>query len=333
MAEMKLLVPVLRALAAGTSHSAEAIARRVGGTREQVVSVLAEAREYGVPIEARRGRGYVLSHAIDWLDAGHVFAAMGAVAVGLDLRILDRVDSTNDAVLRVADAREGRVLVVTAELQDGGRGRRGRRWNSGVANGLTFTMLWQVRKRRTSISAVGLVVGVGLWRALAHLGGGAARLKWPNDLLCAHGKLGGVLIESVVERGPGTIVIGVGLNVRLPAQLRATIDQPVADLETVGVKADRSTILGACLSHLYEALMQFEQEGFARLREEWLAHAAYLGEGVTLRHSHGSVEEGTFAGIDEDGALLLSTSLGSKKIYSGDVSLRAADAGHQRSPS
>lgn len=330
---MKLLVPILRALDAGVSRSADGLARHLGVTRAQVTSALAEAREYGMPIEARRGRGYALAQAVDWLDPARVDAAMGVAADAFDLRILDRVGSTNDAVLSIADAQPGRVLVVTAELQDGGRGRRGRRWSSGVASGLTFSMLWQVRARRAQIAAASLVVGVGLWRALAQVGGAQVRLKWPNDLLCEHAKLGGVLIEIATERGAGVMVIGVGLNVRLPEPVKAAIDQPVTDLHALGVSVDRSSILGLCLRHVHEALTQFEQEGFVRLRQEWSAHAAYLGDAVTLRQSHGPADDGIMTGIDEDGALLLTTPQGSKKIYSGDISLRVAGSTPRCGPS
>jgi len=323
MAEMKLLIPVLRALDAGVSGSAAGLARHLHVPRARVTAALAEAHELGVPLVAQRGRGYSLARRIDWLDTARVLAAMGKEAAHADVRVLDRVGSTNDAIPCAADVSPGRVLVVTAELQDGGRGRRGRRWSSGVANALTFSMLWQVRERLQSLSAASLVVGVALRRALAELGTSDVRLKWPNDLLCTQGKLGGVLIEGVPERGLGVLVIGIGINVRVPSEVKSAIDQPIADVEDLGVVADRSTILGVCLRHLIEALMQFESEGFARLRREWLTHAAFLSQQVALRHGHGETEHGIMTGIDEDGALLLATPLGSKKIYSGDVSLRA----------
>lgn len=332
MAEMKLLIPVLRALDAGVSGSAAGIARQLNVPRAQVTAALAEARELGVPLVARRGRGYSLAHRIDWLDMQRVVSALGQEASQADVHVLDRVGSTNDAILAMTGGSRGRALVVTAELQDGGRGRRGRRWSSGVANALTFSMLWQVRERLQLLSAASLVVGVALRRAMAELGAPDVRLKWPNDLLCTQGKLGGVLIEGVPERGLGVLVIGIGINVRVPREIKSVLDQPVADVEDLGVVADRSTILGACLRHLIEALMQFESEGFVHLRREWLTHAAFLSQQVALRHGHGETEHGIMTGIDEDGALLLATPLGSKKIYSGDVSLRADRGPAGRTP-
>lgn len=332
MAEMNLLFRVLRALDAGVSCSAEGLAQHLGVPRSKVAAALTEARELGVEIKAERGRGYALPRPMDWLDAQRVARAMASQAQACDVRILDHVVSTNDAILTISDGMAGRVLVVTAELQQGGRGRRGRRWSSGVANALTFTMLWRVHKRLAIVSASSLVVGVGLARAMTELGVAGTTLKWPNDLLCAQGKLGGVLTEGVPEQGAGVLAIGVGINVRVPESVKAAIDQPVADLRDLGVSADRSSILGVCLRHLIEALTQFEAEGFSRLREEWMAHAAYLSQAVVLRHSHGESVDGTLAGIAEDGALLLSTAQGSKKIFSGDVSLRTLETAHERNP-
>lgn len=327
MAEMKLLIRVLRALEVGVPVSAEGLARTLGVARAAVSAALSEARELGVPIDSSRGRGHVLRRRIDWLEAMQVTRALGRHADAFDVRIVDRVGSTNDTILAVDDAQPGRALVVTAELQEGGRGRRGRRWSSGVANALTFSLLWQVREQQALLSASSLVVGVGLHRALAELGAIGVQLKWPNDLLCKSGKLGGVLIEGAPQRGAGTLVIGIGINVHLPEDVRASIDQAVTDLESLGVAADRATILGSCLRHLRDALVQFDQEGFSRLRKEWLSHAAYLGSQVTLRQAHGTAEGGVLTGIDDDGALLLASAQGSRKIYSGDVSLRAAAIG------
>lgn len=327
MAEMKLLIGVLRALEVGVPVSAESLARTLGVARAAVSAALVEARELGVPIDSSRGRGHVLRRRIDWLDVEHVSRALGRHADAFDVRIVDHVGSTNDAILAIDNAQAGRTLVVTAELQEGGRGRRGRRWNSGVANALTFSLLWRVCEQQSLLSASSLVVGVGLHRALTELGATDIQLKWPNDLLCKSGKLGGVLIEGVPQRGAGTLVIGIGINVHLPEDVRASIDQAVADLETLGVSAQRATILGCCLRHLHDVLTQFDREGFGQLRKEWLSHAAYLGSSVTLRQTHGAVEGGILAGIDDQGALLLASAQGSRRIYSGDVSLRAASAG------
>lgn len=330
METMQLMFRMLRRLPVGDLRTAEQLAQELGVTRADVARAVDEAREYGVDIQTRRGRGYALLDSIDWLDAYQTRQAMGDRGERYQLRIADDVISTNDVVLAEGGGAYAGRLAVAAELQAAGRGRRGRRWNSGLGNALTFSVLYRFSQPNAALSASSLVVGVALMRALKELGVRDAMLKWPNDLITSDGKLGGVLIETCGERASAlsTIIIGIGINVRLPGRLEAAIDQPAVDLHRLGVRANRSTILGVCLRHLDETMAQFEAEGFANLRQEWTAHAAYISKPVVLAHAHGQVETGVMGGIAADGSLLLTTAKGQQKVYSGDISLRCIPASH-----
>ncbi len=319
---MQLMFRMLRSLPVAELRTAGQLAQEHGVTRAEVAQAVEEAREYGVDIQTRRGRGYTLSDTIDWLDADQAWQAMGDRGEHYQLRILDHVISTNDVLLAEAVVSDPRRLAVATELQLGGRGRRGRRWSSGLGNALTFSILYRFSQPNALIPASSLVVGVALIRALNELGAGGVMLKWPNDLITSNGKLGGVLIEAHGGNSLNSIVIGIGLNVRLPDELKAAIDQPAADLHRLGVRANRSTILGVCLRHVHETMAQFESEGFTHLRQEWTAHAAFVSQPVALTHAHGERETGVMLGIAADGALVLTTTKGHQKIYSGDISLR-----------
>ncbi|MSQ58944.1 MAG: biotin--[acetyl-CoA-carboxylase] ligase [Betaproteobacteria bacterium] len=332
MKTMNTMFRVLRSLPAGELRTADQLSQELGITRQDVTQTVDEAREYGVDIQARQGGGYVISGGIDWLGVRETQQAMGDCAARYQIRILDAAISTNDEVLAEAVNPPGR-LVVAAELQCGGRGRLGRRWNSGLGNSLTFSILYRFSKRGAALSASSLVVGVALMRALNELGVRGALLKWPNDLITPAGKLGGVLIET---HGGGVsalpaIVIGIGLNARLPDKFESAIGQPVVDLYRLGVRAPRSTILGVCLRHVEETMARFEAQGFENLRKEWTAHAAYIGQPVVLAHAHGETQAGVMAGISEDGALVLAAENGHRKIYSGDMSMRPAQSPHSGS--
>src|SRR5258705_7763364 len=107
---------------------------------------------------------------------------------GIETRFVERCRSTNETLL--AQGRPGVLLV--AEEQTAGRGRRGRRWHSAPGAGLTFSLARTVRRPLRELAGLSLVAGVAVARALRALGGTRAALKWPNDIMVGEAKLGGL---------------------------------------------------------------------------------------------------------------------------------------------
>lgn len=313
----------LRLLGNGEFHSGEDIGRALGITRESVSNALESLEDYGLALERIRGRGYRLVTPVQWLDAGKIGAAMGASAKHYTLEVVDRTGSTNDDLLaRVAQGEPSRVVRV-AELQTRGRGRRGRPWHTGLGGALTFSLLWRFAQGAGFLSGLSLAVGVALMRVVRRHGVSDVMLKWPNDLLWRHRKLGGILIElSGDVMGPTAAVIGIGLNVRLPQFVVDKIDQPVVDLARIGIEVDRNAVLGECLAELESVLVRFSDRGFAPFAQEWNQAHAYHDKMVRLRMPDNSVQEGRVAGVAEDGALVLAVRSGRRKFYGGELTLR-----------
>jgi len=169
-----------------------------------------------------------------------------------------------------------------------------------------------------------LAVAVGVAQALERLGLGGVRVKWPNDLYCEGGKVGGILIEVSGDiSGPSAAVIGVGINVRLDGAARERIGQPVTDLAHCGgVAPSRSLLLAALLEGLALVLAQFAREGFEPFREEWLRRHAWKDRQVALELAGRQIAEGRIVGIAEDGALMLASPGGVQRFHSGELSLR-----------
>jgi len=143
-----------------------------------------------------------------------------------------------------------------------------------------------------------------------------------------HIKLGGVLIELQGDAmGPSTAVIGVGLNLRLPEQVKNKIDQAMVDLHTLMQPAvSRNALLGSALRHLTEMLVLFEAEGFEALRAEWEQSHAYHEKPVSMRMPDGAEINGVVRGVAPDGALILDTPSGERRFGSGEMSMRSAPA-------
>lgn len=320
-----LTFPILRLLADGQFQSGEAIARHFGVTRATVWNALRDAESLGVRLFSVRGRGYRLPEPVRFIDAGRVSAALGARGAGYVLDIHDRLPSTNTQLMQQAAAGAAHGTCVVAELQTQGRGRRGRVWQAGLGNSLTFSVLWRFDCGAGALSGLSLAVGVALMRALRELGVVGAGLKWPNDILHENRKLAGILIELQGDMdGPSAAVIGIGLNLRLPEPLRSAIDQAAIDLHSVAPQpVDASHGLGTVLRHLADVLEQFEQSGFESLRDEWVGLHAYENHPVRLSMPDGREIEGVAGGIAADGALLVNTVEGLQRFAAGDVSLRS----------
>jgi len=314
---------LLRLMADGEFHSGEELARRLRVSRSTVWKALQAVDGWGVTLFKVNGRGYRLVTQVDWLDGERVRQHMGEAAAGVRVEIVDMIDSTNTLLLHRALTGEPGGLAVAAEVQTQGRGRRGRVWHAGLGGGLTFSLLWRFERGVGALGGLSLAVSVALLRSLRELGADEIGLKWPNDLLWRHQKLAGILIELEGDAmGPSVAVIGIGLNVALPAEVRNRIDQAVCDLTGMGVDVERSRLLGRILAHLVHVLGVFDVHGFAPLRLEWERAHALAGRELMVSLPDGSSETGVAASVCDDGALLLETPAGMRRLYSGEVSVR-----------
>jgi BirA family biotin operon repressor/biotin-[acetyl-CoA-carboxylase] ligase len=319
---------LLRLLSDASFHSGTALARELGASRAGISLALRELEHLGLKVHKVPGRGYRLAEAYDFLDAAAMQAQLGAHARHFGLELLDQCASTNTLLLERARGGAASGSVIACELQSAGRGRRGNSWQSGLGGSLTFSLLWRFAQGAAGLSGLSLAAGVAVARSLASLGAGGVQLKWPNDLLHAGRKFGGILIELHGDHPDSTAaVIGIGLNVRLHTTLRDRITQAVTDVASIsGQVPQRNRLLAATLIELAQVLESFAQHGFAPLRQEWEARHAHQGKAVTLSSGDGNTVMGRAAGVAEDGALLVETARGVERFVSGELSLRAGDS-------
>ena len=318
-----ILLPLL---ASGEYCSGQTLADALGVSRTAVWKQLNALSELGLQIESVRGRGYRIPGGIDLLDAARVQAALEPRAAGLlsRLALFETIDSTNAEAMRRAGEGAGPGLVCSAEQQTAGRGRRGRTWVSPFARNLYLSLVWEYHQGAAALEGLSLAVGVAVARALASCGLPPVQLKWPNDVLFDDAKLGGILLEMTGDAaGACQVVIGVGLNVAMPAALATGIDQDWTDIRTIAAEPypRRNTLLTALLNELLPLAADFESLGFAKWRDEWQALDAFAGKPVVL-HAGGQEMAGVARGVDQRGALQLETSSGMQSIYGGEISLR-----------
>lgn len=315
---------LLRRLSDGKFHSGESLAGQLNLSRASVWKALEGLDETGLSLYRVRGRGYRLAEPIQWLDKAEILAHLGAQAGFFELEMLDCAESTNTWLMQQAASGAPNASVVITELQTRGRGRRGREWRSGLGGALTFSLLWRFNQGAGFLSGLSLAVGVALIRALKSSGLQDIRLKWPNDVLFQHAKLGGILCEIQGDMlGPSAAVIGIGLNLKLADSVKAGISQAVTDIATIsGAMPDRNRLFAALLLELAGVLSEFESHGFAPFRDEWTSHHACQNQPVKLLLPDGSRQDGVVRGVTDDGSLLLQTRTGKRSFNSGEISLR-----------
>jgi BirA family transcriptional regulator, biotin operon repressor / biotin---[acetyl-CoA-carboxylase] ligase len=281
--------------------SGAALARELQVSRSAISDALKEAQQHQVEIFSLTRRGYRLAAPLELLDVDIVRAGLGEVAHRVDVDVVSEIDSTNTAMLARAQNGAPSGCCLAAEIQTAGRGRRGRKWQSAFGASITFSLLWRFDRGAAQLGGLSLVVGLALVRALREAGVTRAMLKWPNDVLVDDEKLAGILIETSGDMlGPTAAVIGIGINVRLPAAAKESIDQPATDIaQQVDDDVSRNQLLAALLRELVATLTAFNRDGFAAFREAWIAcHALHRRE-VTVSQADGNfVAEVTDIALD-----------------------------------
>jgi len=238
---------------------------------------------------------------------------------GYALKSFDVIDSTNEEAKRLGATGESGPTWISAARQTAGRGRRGRAWESPNGN-LAATLLLRPGKPAAECAQLSFVAAIATSDMLANFAPGTDfRVKWPNDVLANGQKIAGILLESASQGGelPPWLAIGIGAN--LVAHPEGT-DHPATSLARLVASPPQS---GDALLHLaanfakwYEA---WRGEGFAAIRDAWLARAAGLGQRIVARLAKEETS-GVFEGIDEGGALLLRESTGRvRAIPAGEV--------------
>lgn len=231
--------------------------------------------------------------------------------------------STNDDALAAAAAGEAPGLVVYADLQTAGRGRRGRSWTSPEGNLYASVLL-----RVTDHATAGLycfVAALALADALdGFVGPERVRLKWPNDVLVDGAKIAGILLETA----PGNDALGLALVVGFGVNLASHPDEaryPAVSLLALGFAAEKlkpHDFLQQVLAAFNHYHFMLARNGFAAIRALWLARAVGVGENITVRLPDSELG-GRFNSIDDDGCLLLEPQSGRiEKIAVGDVFLK-----------
>ncbi len=312
---------LVQCLADGGFVSGQAVADALGVTRAAVNQHVARLKDNGLEIHSVRGRGYRLARPLELLDVERIRLGLASRTTHCvkAIEIVDTVDSTNRHMK--ASHAAGRPLdACLAEFQSAGRGRRGRHWLAAPYASILLSFSHELPGGPSASAGLSLAAGLAAARAVADCGCADVALKWPNDLMLGGAKFGGILVEIAGELGERCLcVVGVGLNVEMPARLAAQCARPVTSMaEHATSRVSRNALAAALISHLVDVLARFNEAGFEPLREAWIARHVHQDKGVHVQVGQ-TVVSGIARGVDADGALLVETPGGLKRITTGEV--------------
>lgn len=240
--------------------------------------------------------------------------------VGRPLYWVDEIDSTNRMLLEWATEGAAEGTVLAADVQTAGRGRRGRRWVAPLGTGLLLSIL--VRPA-DGVAVVPLATAVAVAEAIEErVPGGHVRVKWPNDVRIRDRKVAGILTEAYTAGDETALVVGIGVNVRVPTDVLDALPTPATSLSLESeCSVSRIDLLTTLLSQ-WERVYERVQAGTWSL-SSWRQRTDMLGRCITVVEDE-SVWRGTAVDVAGDGALIVRQETGTvRRLYAGDVTIRS----------
>lgn len=236
---------------------------------------------------------------------------------GSELYYYREIDSTNRFAENLSQQsfREGSAVV--ADSQTAGRGRGNNQWFSPAGENIYCTLL--LKPEASYLHRIPFIAGLAIAKTLAELDL-EIDLKWPNDLLVGNRKLGGILVQSAMEAGTMKYAVaGFGINVNttsFPESLKETATSIAIECQQT---ANREQILAGVLMNfekLYSGMKEVSWEDFCKELEK---KSSFVRNCEVTVQNHEGMTEGTTAGLDSYGGLIVNTADGVRVFYSGEV--------------
>lgn len=293
-------------------------------SRTAIWKVMNQLKEDGYEIEAVSRRGYRIVSRPDVITAEEVESRMDTKWLGRKICYYPVIDSTNNEVRRLAEQGVEEGLLVLAEEQNQGKGRRGRSWVTPAGSAIAMSFLLRPKIMPARASMLTLVMGLSVAYACRDFLNLDVHIKWPNDIVINGKKICGILTEMSSEIDYiNYLVIGTGINTNIQEFPEELKDVAISLHELTGVKPDRAGLIAACMK-------QFETFYELFLKTQDLTHLqdAYNRLLISMNQKVRVLEPGNeYCGISEGinamGELLVRKDDGSlEEVYAGEVSVR-----------
>jgi len=245
---------------------------------------------------------------------------LGTEFIGRNFVYCEEIDSTNSFLLKSKEYNK-HGLVLLAEYQSAGRGRRNRSWLSTKEQNLTFSILLKENISSGNINSLILGAAVAVAQALENLYQFKVNLKWPNDVLINNRKISGILVESSSKGNKiEKAVIGIAVNVNQSGFAGQYTIQPTSVRKEFKKEVSREKLLSEILN-CFEEIFEQSLINPEKVLNDWRSRCKLIGEKIKIE-DEGKTIHGVFEDIDKNGYLLLRTPKELSTIHFGDISLR-----------
>lgn len=303
--------------------SGQELCNKFGVSRTAVWKAINQLKENGYEIEAVQNKGYHLLSAPDIMDKTELESIHATEWAGCEIYYFGSIDSTNTKAKELAEEGHPSGMLVVADRQTAGKGRRGRSWESPSGIGIFMTLMLKPEINPNHASMLTLVAAMATTRAIRRVTGVPAMIKWPNDIVMNGKKVCGILTEMSAQFDYiNHIVIGIGINVHnedFPEEIAQTASSIY--LES-GQHIHRASLIEAFLEEFEDVYAEYlKTEDMEGLMKEYDAMLVNRGRQVRVLDPKEPFE-GKAMGITKKGELIVDTWESRKLVSSGEVSVR-----------
>jgi len=251
-----------------------------------------------------------------------------ALQVLAELHVLESTSSTNDQVMKCLQQEAARFIACVANMQTEGRGRNGKSWQSPSDANIYLSVGGCFGSSLIAdISGLSLACGVAVAKLMESMGLKVG-VKWPNDILFDKKKLAGILVETRIQAKQILVVVGIGLNIKMPVIDADKIDQPWVDLSTAfagqALTLDRNYLTAQLMSSLIDCLLKYNKSGFKLFENDWKSFDILTGQDVLIKTDKEELKA-RVVGLNEDFALRVEINNQEEIFYAADIKLKLND--------
>lgn len=310
---------ILSMLKFGIYCSGEKISRELNVSRTAVWKYIKKLRAEGYKIESSSHKGYSITEIPDVFTETEVKKYLKNKLSDREVRFIHETDSTNEEAKRNSKMPDGSVFI--AEIQNGGKGRRGRKWESQEGKGIWMSILSKPDISLADVSKISLAAGLAVCDTMREAGLDAM-IKWPNDIVINKRKVCGILTELSIEKsGKNYVVTGIGINVNTMGFSQELSERATSMFLECGKKFLRAKIAASVICNYEKRCAELKTRDTESFIEDYRKMCLTLGKDVRVIGS--DCEFDAYAcGITSGGELIVEKEGKKIVLNSGEVSVR-----------
>ena len=227
-----------------------------------------------------------------------------------NLHIYDEIDSTNDEAKRIEGIKDFHIFIT--EKQTKGRGRHGKKWSSPNSGNIYMTI--STSQNTSQMNPISLISGLICKKAIDKLiRKPSIMLKWPNDILFNDKKIGGILVETEINKENIKTIIGIGINLNINKE-----ESWWGDLSKFALESKRNELINLILA---EFLNIFDNS-YDNWVDDWKKSCIHINKEIEIYNGKRHQKKAIFKGIDSQGNAVIESNEGEEVIATGQISIK-----------